>query len=628
MKGEKPGRERIFQSAATLAAVTMSLFILVTSISLPMVAMCQRAIVLMLSLFIIFLTCPLSKKKGAKITWFDALLALAGLAVGGYVLINFNELVNRMGMPNTNDLIVGGLAILLVLEGTRRALGWPLPIVTAVFLLYNYFGQYIPGTFGHRGYDLTRVINQMYLTTEGIFGVPLGVIVSIVYLFVLFGAFLEKSGGGNFFINFAVSLAGRARGGPAKIAVIGSGLMGTISGSSIANAMTVGSFTIPLMKRIGYRPEFAAAVEAGASTGGQIMPPVMGAGAFIMSEFTQIPYLKIIAAAAIPAILYYFCLYMNVHYEACRTGLKGLPPEEVPKMKKVFADGWVYIIPIVALIAILVLGYSPARAAYVSIALLIVASLFRASTRMKPLDFWDALKSAGLTAFAVVAACACAGMIVGTVSMTGLGIKFSNVIGTLAGNKQILAMLLTMVASLILGMALPTTANYIVQASIAAPALVALGIPVLTAHLFVFYFGVFADITPPVALAAYATAGIAQANPMTSGFIASKNVIVAFLVPYLFVYYPALLGKAPAVDVLVVTVASLFGIVALSAAFSGYFQRRCHPLERLLLLVSAGMLLYPEYFTSFLGLVILAVLYVWQGLKNKKAVPEEVAEKS
>jgi len=531
-----------------------------------------------------------------------------------------------MGMPNTNDLIIGGLAVLLVLEGTRRALGWPLPIVTLVFLFYNYFGQYIPGTFGHRGYDVTRIINQMYMTTEGIFGVPLGVIVSIVYLFVLFGAFLEKSGGGNFFINFAVSLAGRARGGPAKIAVIGSGLMGTISGSSIANAMTVGTFTIPLMKRIGYRPEFAAAVEAGASTGGQIMPPVMGAGAFIMAEFTQIPYLKIIAAAAIPAILYYFCLYMNVHFEACRVGLKGMPPEEVPKMKKVLGDGWIYIIPIVTLVAILVLGYSPARAAYVSIALLIVASLFRASTRMKPIDFWDALKSAGITAFAVVAACACAGMIVGTVSMTGLGIKFSNVIGTLAGDMQILAMLMTMVASLILGMALPTTANYIVQASIAAPALVALGIPILTAHLFVFYFGVFADITPPVALAAYATAGIARANPMTSGFIASKNVIVAFLVPYLFVYYPALLGKAPVIDVILVTVAALFGIVALSAAFSGYFQRRCHPLERLLLLISAGMLLYPEYLTSLAGLAVLAALYFWQ-VAGRKKTAGEVKEK-
>ncbi|MBC7324164.1 MAG: TRAP transporter fused permease subunit, partial [Moorella sp. (in: Bacteria)] len=277
--------------------------------------------------------------------------------------------------------------------------------------------------------------------------------------FVLFGAFLEKSGGGNFFINFAVALAGRARGGPAKIAVIGSGLMGTISGSSIANAMTVGSFTIPLMKRIGYRPEFAAAVEAGASTGGQIMPPIMGAGAFIMSEFTQIPYLKIIAAAAIPAILYYFCLYMNVHFEACRTGLKGLPPEEVPRMKKVFADGWVYVVPILALVAILVLGYSPARAAYISIALLIAASMVRASTRMKPVDFWNALRDAGMTAIAVVAACACAGMIVGSVSMTGLGLKFSNVIGSLAGDKQILALLLTMFASLILGMALPTTAN-------------------------------------------------------------------------------------------------------------------------------------------------------------------------
>lgn len=620
-------KEKIFQISATLAAVSMSAFILVTSISLPLVAMCQRAIVLMLSLFIIFLTCPWSKKKGARTGFFDAFLALAGLAVGAYVLFFFDELVNRMGMPNTTDLIMGGIAVLLVLEGTRRALGWPLPVVTGLFLLYNYFGEYIPGTFGHRGYDLGRIINQMYLTTEGIFGVPLGVIISIVYLFVLFGAFLEKSGGGNFFINFAVALAGRARGGPAKIAVIGSGLMGTISGSSIANAMTVGSFTIPLMKRIGYRPEFAAAVEAGASTGGQIMPPVMGAGAFIMSEFTQIPYLKIIAAAAIPAILYYFCLYMNVHFEACRTGLKGLPPEEVPRMKKVFADGWVYIVPILALVTILVLGYSPARAAYISIALLIAASMVRASTRMKPVDFWNALRDAGMTAIAVVAACACAGMIVGSVSMTGLGLKFSNVIGSLAGDKQILALLLTMFASLILGMALPTTANYIVQASIAAPALVALGIPVLTAHLFVFYFGVFADITPPVALAAYATAGIAQANPMVSGLIASKNVLVAYLVPFLFVYYPALMGKAPLEDIILVTAAALLGVVALSAAFSGYFQRRCNALERFLLLGAAGLLIYPEYLTGALGLSVLIALFIWQGLKNKKDLPGEVTGK-
>ncbi|GBF32397.1 TRAP-type uncharacterized transport system [Desulfocucumis palustris] len=610
-------KNRILRFLITIAAVGMSVFILVNSIAVPVTAMIQRAFILMLSFFIIFLVHPFRKNSQKGITVFDAALALCGLAVGGYVLINFNEMVMRMGAPNKMDLLFGGLCILLVLEATRRAIGWPLPIVTGVFLLYNYFGNHIPGTFGHRGYDIPRIINQMYLTTEGIFGVPLGVVVSIVFLFVLFGSFLEKSGGGNFFINFAVAVAGKAKGGPAKIAVIGSGLMGTISGSSIANVATVGSLTIPMMKRVGYRPEFAAAVEAGASTGGQIMPPIMGAGAFIMAEFTQIPYVQIIAAAAIPAILYYFSIYMNVHFEACRTNMEGLPEDEVPKLKKILQDGWVYIIPIVSLVAILIMGYSPARAAYIGIALLILASMLRSATRMKLVDIWDALKDAGMTSFSIIAACACAGMIVATVSMTGLGIKFSNMIGALAGGKEILALGLTMLASLILGMALPTTANYIVQASVAAPALVALGLPVLTAHLFVFYFGVFADITPPVALAAYAAAGIAKANPLITGVLASRNVIVAFLIPYLFVYFPALLGKAPASQVAIVTITAMLAVVALSAAFTGFFRRKCGIIERLGLLVIGALLLYPEHFSDIIGFGLLVLLFVYQGFSAK-----------
>jgi len=610
-------RDKILNTIIAVAAVGMSVFILATSIALPLTAMIQRAVVLMLSLLIIFLKYPLGKKEGSKVGFLDYFWALGGLGVGLYVVLNFEAMVSRMGAPNEIDLVLGGICILLVLDATRRSIGWPLPIVTGVFLLYCYFGDYIPGTFGHRGYGISRIINQMYLTTEGVFGVPLGVVVSIVFLFVLFGSFLEKSGGGSFFINFAVALAGRSKGGPAKIAVIGSGLMGTISGSSIANVATVGTFTIPLMKRVGYRPEFAAAVEAGASTGGQIMPPIMGAGAFIMSEFTQIPYLQIIVAAAIPAILYYFSIYMNVHFEACRTNMQGLPEDEVPRIKDVLKDGWVYILPILTLVVILVLGYSPARAAYIGMALLIVASMLRASTRMKLTDFWEALRDASMTSIGIVAACACAGIIVSSVSMTGLGIKFSNIIGTLAGGKIILALGLTMIASLILGMALPTTANYIVQASVAAPALVALGIPVMTAHLFVFYFGVFADITPPVALAAYAAAGIAKANPMTSGLIASRNVIVAFLIPYLFVFFPALLCKAPVMEVIIVTAASALAVVAFSAAFSGFLRRNCTGFERIALLIIGALLLFPEFITSLVGLALLVLLYIRQGFGGK-----------
>ncbi len=618
-------RDRIVKLLITLAAAGMSAFILITSIAFPLTAMIQRSAVLLLGLVIIFLLYPRRKKEGATTGYPDYLWALCGLIVNAYVIINFEAMVARMGDPNTADLILGGICMLLVLEATRRSIGLPLPIVTSFFLLYCYFGNYIPGTFGHRGYSLYRIINQMYLTTEGIFGVPLGVVVSIVFLFVLFGSFLEKSGGGNFFINLAVALAGRAKGGPAKIAVIASGLMGTISGSSIANVVTTGAFTIPLMKRVGYRPEFAGAVEAAASTGGQIMPPVMGAGAFIMSEFTQVPYLKIIVAAAIPAVLYYFSIYMNVHFEACRTNLKGMPDDEVPKAGEILKTGWIYLLPIFVLIAILVMGYSPARAAYVSIGLLIVVSMFRASTRMKPADFIDALRDAGMTSVTIVAACACAGMIVASVSMTGLGIKFSNVIGALAGDMTILALLLTMVASLVLGMALPTTANYIVQAAVAAPALVALGVPVMTAHLFVFYFGVFADITPPVALAAYAGAGIAKANPMTTGLIASRNVIVAFLIPYLFVYYPALLCKGPVMEIVMVAATAILAVVALSAAFSGYLRRPCSVIERLWLVVAGGMLLHPEHISDIVGLVMLAGLYIRQRMADKEKVSVAVS---
>ncbi|MEN6441854.1 MAG: TRAP transporter permease [Syntrophobacter sp.] len=618
-------RDRIVQYLIAVAAAGMSIFILATSIAYPLTAMIQRAAVLLLGLVIIFLLYPHRKKEGAKTGYLDYALALCGLIVNAYVVVNFEAMVARMGDPNGVDLIFGGMCILLVLEATRRAVGLPLPLVTCCFLLYCYFGNNIPGTFGHRGYSITRIINQMYLTTDGIFGVPLGVVVTIVFLFILFGSFLEKSGGGNFFINLAVAVAGRAKGGPAKIAVIASGLMGTISGSSIANVVTTGTFTIPLMKRVGYRPEFAGAVEAAASTGGQIMPPIMGAGAFIMSEFTQVPYLKIIVAAAIPAILYYFSIYMNVHYEACRTNLRGMPEDEIPKAKEVLKDGWIYLMPIFCLIFILVAGYSPARAAYVSIALLIVASLFKASTRMKPADLLDAMRDAGMTSVTIVAACACAGMIVSSVSMTGLGIKFSNVIGALAGNMTILALMLTMVASLVLGMALPTTANYIVQASVAAPALVAMGVPILTAHLFVFYFGVFADITPPVALAAYAGAGIAKANPMTTGLIASKNVIVAFLIPFLFVYYPSLLCIGPVSEIAMVAITAMLAVVAFSAAFSGYMRRPCTVIERLALIVAGGMLLHPEHISDVVGIVILATIYVRQRMSGKEELSAQIS---
>lgn len=612
-------QNKLERTLITVGAVGISLFIIFTTLFVPLTAMIQRAAVLGLSFLVIFLQYPILKKTNNPVLRvLNYVWTALAVFIGGYVFFGFESLVTRIGAPNKLDLILGGIIIIMVLDATRRAIGWPLPIVATLFLLYTYFGDMIPGLFGHRGYSLVRIINQMFMTTEGVFGVPLGVVVTIVFLFVLFGSFLEKSGAGAFFINFAVSIAGRARGGPAKIAVVGSGLMGMISGSSIANVASVGSLTIPLMKKVGYRPEFAAAVEAAASTGGQIMPPIMGAGAFIMSEFTQTPYMVIIGAAAIPALMYYFSLFMNVHFEALRTGMKGLPEEDIPKMKEVFKIGWIYVLPIAALITTLMMGFSPSRAAFIGIGLLIVVSMLRASTRMKPRDYFDALRDAGQGAVSVAAACASAGIIVGSVSMTGLGIKFSSLIGTMAGGKELIALILTALAGVILGMALPTTANYIVQASVAAPALVALGIPMLTAHMFVFYFGVFADITPPVALAAYTAAGIAKADPMKTGLIASKNVMVAYLIPFLFVFFPALMANAPILDILLTTGAALLGVVAMSAAWSNFFVIKCNPFERLLLIVSAVLLVYPEYVTSATGLALLAVLYFRQRMSDKK----------
>jgi TRAP transporter 4TM/12TM fusion protein len=597
--------------------VGLSIFILYTAVEGPLVAMRQRAVVFMISFCIIFLTIPF--RKNAKSSWFDAVMAVVGFGTGFYVLLFFDTLVNRMGMPNRLDLILGGLAILVTLEATRRSIGWPLPIVTGLFLIYSLFGHHLPGTFGHRGYDLERIINQMYLTTEGIFGVPLGVMTSIVFLFVLFGAFLNQSGGGNFFINFAISLAGRAVGGPAKIAVFASGFLGTISGSSIANVVTTGTFTIPLMKRAGYRPEFAGAVEAAASTGGQIMPPIMGAAAFIMAEFTGIPYITIIGAALIPAVLYYFSLYMNVHLVAVKQGLRGMDHSEVPKISKVLKEGWHYLIPLAAIIGTLIYGFSPTKAAYTAIAILILVSMFKPATRMGFRTILQALREGSETAVSIVAATACAGIIVGIVNMTGLALKFSTVINQIAAGMIFPALFLTMVASIILGMALPTTANYIVQAAITAPVLIEMGVPVITAHLFVLYFGVFADITPPVALAAYAAAGISRGDPMKTGLLATRSVIVGFLMPFLFVYFPALLGNAPPAEVAVAVLTAILAVIALSGGLVGLLHRECSMWERLVLCVGGAMLLVPEGKTDLIGGAILVLVYLLQRYSGVRA---------
>ncbi|NLJ34517.1 MAG: TRAP transporter permease [Firmicutes bacterium] len=614
-----------------LIAVAMALFHLYTAGFGILQAMKQRAVHISFSFVLVFLLYPISKKSDKSgVPFYDYLLAALGVSIGAYILFNYNQLVLRAGNPTQMDLVMGFFAILLVLEATRRSIGPELPIVAIAFLLYAYFGPMLPGLLGHRGYDLRRIIYHTYLTTEGIFGTPMSVSSTYVFLFILFGAFLDKTGVGKFFIDMAFSLTGHMRGGPAKTAVVASCLMGSISGSSVANTVTTGAFTIPLMKRVGYKPHFAGAVEAAASTGGQIMPPVMGAAAFIMAEFTGIPYLEIIISAAIPAILYYLAVGTMVHFEACKLGLKGVSRSELPQARDVLVKIYL-LLPVVFIIYFLVRGFTPFKAAYWGIIGTVIIGIVdviveyflhhegQINARQYIESMIDALADGAKGAVSVAMACATAGIVVGVVTLTGLGLKVATLIITLAGGNLLLTLFFTMVASIILGMGLPTTAKYIVLATMAAPALTQLGVPLMAAHLFILYFGVIADVTPPVALAAYAGAGIAGANAMQTGFTALKLALAGFLIPFVFALSPdLLLIETTALDATFAFVSASIGIVALAAAVENYLLTYCKFFERILLLAAALALINPGLYTDAFGVVVLGGTLILQHLRRKK----------
>jgi TRAP transporter 4TM/12TM fusion protein len=610
----------------TIITISMSLFHFYTAGFGTLEAMKQRAIHVTFMFVIGFLLWPAFKKmRRDTIPWYDVVLALLGVAVGGYILYNYQSLIFRAGMPTTTDLYMGILAIILVLEITRRTVGPELPIVAVIFLAYARYGPYIPAPLNHRGFSWNRILEHTYLTTEGIFGTPIMVSSNFVFLFILYGAFLEKTGVGQFFIDMAFAATGHMRGGPAKAAVLASGMMGSISGSSVANTVTTGAFTIPAMKKVGYRPEFAGAVEAAASTGGQIMPPVMGAAAFIMSEFTGIPYFQIIAAAAIPAILYYLAVGTMVHVEAVKTGLVGLPKEILPNARDTMRKGWHLIIPLIAIVWFLMMGMTPFKAAYLSIWLAVLAALvgrflLKSDNRFSFKDFLGAFENGARSAIGVAAACACAGIVVGVVTLTGLGLRFASLIISIAAGNLLLTLFLTMIASIILGMGLPTTAKYIVLATMAAPALIELGVPVIAAHLFILYFGVVADITPPVALAAYAGAGIAGGNAMKTGLIALKLAMAGFLIPYVFTLSPALvMVDVTWAQALHTLLTAITGIVALATAVQGYFITKTLIHEQLLLFVAAFSLIVPGLYTDVIGFGALAIVFFLQRMRQKNA---------
>ena len=599
--------------------VLMSLFQLYTSTYGLMTTNIQRTYHLGFAMAAIFFLYP--SRRGSPRDRFsvpDMLLAAASLVVNGYLIVNFNAIVSRGAKVTVIEYYLGIAAILLVLEAGRRVLGYGLPVLASVFLLYCHYGRYAPGLFMHRGYPVERIIQHMYLVPEGIYGTALGVSATFVFLFILFGAFLNESGGAQFFNDLALSAAGRMTGGPAKVAIFASGLLGTINGSSIANTATTGAFTIPLMKKVGYKPYFAGAVEAAASPGGQIMPPVMGAAAFIMSEFLGVSYAWIIKAAIVPAILYYFGIFMSVHFVAKKEKLKGLPREMLPDIKTVMKSRGHLIVPIIIVIFLLVTGRTPVFSAFWGTLSVIAVSCIRKETRMSPSKILAALEAGARSALGVAIACAIVGFVIGTSSLTGLGLTISNNLVELAGGNVLLTLILAMIGSLILGMGLPTTANYIVTSTIVAPALIKLEILPIAAHMFVFYFGIIADITPPVCLAAFTGAGIAGASPAKTGLTATKLAIAAFILPYMFVYSPQLLLQDVTLGGMIgILVTSVIGIACVAGSTMGYFITNDNLLERVLLLASGLLMIKPGLTTDIIGFALAGIVVLWQ-LQRKK----------
>lgn len=624
-----------FARIVTLMAVTFSLFQLYTAVFGQLPSQLQRSVHLAFALGLIFLLFPINKKvKRDKLPWYDATFAFLGVAVGLYWVFQYEDLIYRAGMYNTLDLIVGLLAILLVLEASRRVVGIPITIIAIIFLLYAILGEYMPSFFVHRGVSGSRLISHMYYTLDGILGTPLGVSSTFIFLFLLFSAFLERTGVGQYFNELALLIAGRSVGGPAKVAIFSSALQGTISGSSVANVVTSGSYTIPMMKKTGYRSEFAGAVEAAASTGGQLMPPIMGAAAFLMAEFTNIPYWSIAIAAIIPAVLYFSGIWIMVHFEAKKVGLRGLTKEELPDKKETLKKLYL-LLPIVVIIGTLMIGYSAIKAALFGIISVVLVAAIRKETRLSILDIIKSLEAGARTALSVAAATACAGMIVGAVTLTGLGLKFANGLIDLSGGIVLLTLFLTMIASIILGMGSPTTANYIITSTIAAPAIIALlsepgateisPIVLLSAHMFVFYFGIVADITPPVALAAFAATGISGGKPIRTGVEASRLAIAAFLIPYVFVLAPDLfLIDSDLVSVIAISVTAFLGMIGLGAGLIGHWKIHINWVERILTIASGLLLIYPETISDVLGLIILTVIFIMQLIKSKKEIPYSV----
>jgi len=657
-------------------AISMSLFQLYTGLFGELPGSKQLSIHLAFAVFLCFVCFPASRRAPRhRISLPDWLLAIVGTLTALYLFLNYDHVVTHVGDAKLYDLVIGGVLIVLLLEATRRSISPILPIITLVFLLYAYFGPYLPGDLAHRGFRIQRIVDHIFMSGEGLWGVPLRVSATFVFLFVLFGAFLDKMGAGEYLIKLSFAVMGQYRGGPAKAAVAASCAMGSISGSSIANTVTTGAMTIPLMKKVGFKPHTAGAVEVAASTNGQLMPPIMGAAAFIMAEIIGIPYVEVVKAAFIPAILSYTAIFCIVHLEAVKNNIRGLTKEETPPLVKTFLSGAHYLLPLVLLIwLLLVVMWTPTTAASWSILVAMAVALgnnsyrgFRTFPRMlqnrvenheqayvdylhNRRNFWvrrslkeilDALETGARNMAGIAVACACCGVIIGVVTLTGLGLKMAVLITEAAGGNLFLTLLFSVFACIVLGMGLPTTATYIIMAAMTAPAIMTisrdlnLGLPVIAVHLFVFYYGIVADDTPPVGLCAYAAAGIAHADPVKTGWKSFQLDLAAFTLPFMFIYnHKLLMIGTNWVELMYILPVSIVGMFCWSVFIQGYWIMRTRIWERFLFLGLAFLLVNPshislggmhinEHLVNVFALAVMAVIYWRQRYRRRLAAQED-----
>ena len=623
-EGPAPDTMPVLRILARAIALGMAAFHIYTAFTVTFSPMIQRGVHLAFALSLLFLITPATGLPRAADIALRVVLAVASVLTTVYAAVEFtNPGVFRVIDPTWLDIAGGTVLLGLLLEATRRTAGPSLAIIALLFVLYALFGANLPGLLGHPGFDYPQIIASLYIRLEGIFGTAIGASATYVYVFVLFGAVMIQMGGGDFFIDLARALIGTSRGSAAKVSIFASALFATITGTGPANAAAVGVVTIPTMIRSGYTPRIAAALEAAASVGGQITPPIMGASAFIMADLLGVPYFEIAKAAFIPALLYFVSLFLTADLEAARQGLKGTPRSELPRLGATLRGGWHFLVPVAVLIYYLAIEQvSPSRAgAYAAAAFVPVWILREWFTQRRIVwrPIVDALEESSRSAVMIAAACAIVGVIMNVTDLTGLGLKFTSLILSYSGGSLFVLLLLTAVAAILLGTGLPTTATYLIVAILVAPALAKMGVPLLAAHLFVFYFGVISDLTPPTAVSCYVAAGIAKDSGMRVSFSATRIALPALIVPFMFVYSPELLLKGSAIDIVLVMVPTLIGLLAVSVALIGYLSGPLRPWQRALAFAGGVLLIFPGWATNVSGiaLVILANAQAW--LEKRRA---------